>query len=187
MYFKNIIHGNKQVVLHLTGIWDSFKQIILLYCFSKTSEAVKTYILWHKTYICNVRHELIAETLLYFDDGSKQYTQRLRGILLHCFIPRVNAHQSFWLSHRGKKEQGNGNISNYFLQKLIYQSMVSCPWTGDCRRAKWLLFLAVPLEMHSSSSHPALILWLMSTGITEMCLVPATAWLRGSWLKDSLR
>jgi len=87
------------------------------------------------------------------------------------------------ISKRGKKEQGNGNISNYFLQELIYQSVVSCPWTGDCRRAKWLLFLPVPLEMHSSSSHLAWILWLMSTGITEMCLEPATVWLRGSWWK----
>lgn len=152
-------------------------------CNSKTSEAVKMYILWHKTYICKLWHEVIAGTLLYFDDGSKQYTRQLRGILLHCFIPRVNAHQSFWLSQREKKEQGNGNISNYYLQKLIYQSMVSCPWTEDCSRAKWLLFLAVPLEMHSSYHRPVLILWLMSTGITEMCLVPAPAWPRGSWWK----
>lgn len=113
----------------------------------------------------------------------------LSGSEEYCFIVSFHVWMHIKVSDylkEGKEEQGNGNISNYFLQKLIYQSVVSCPWTGDCRRANWLLFLVVPLEMHSSSSsssYPALILWLMSIGITEMCLVPAPAWLRGSWWK----
>ncbi len=76
--------------------------------FKNSSDAVKMYILWNKTCIFKLWHEVIAETKLYFDDDSKQYTRQLRGILLHCFIPRVNAHQSFWLSQREKNKNNKG-------------------------------------------------------------------------------
>ncbi len=88
-------------------MWNSngnFEAIYVIQLqFKKTSEAVKMYILWHKSCITVVMAWIIAETLLYFDEDLKQYTRQLRGILLHCFIPRVNAHQSFWLSQREKK------------------------------------------------------------------------------------
>lgn len=127
---------------------------MLLNHYSKTSETVKTYILWHKTYICKLWHEVIAETFLYFDDGSKQYTQWLRGILLHCFIPRVNAHQSFWLSQRGKRRTRDWKRFQLFLAEINLSVRGELPLDWRLQKSKLTI---IP----GSSSGDALLLLLL--------------------------
>lgn len=124
---------------------------MLLNSNSKTSEAVKMYILWPKTYICKLWHKVIAETLLYFDDGSKQYTRQLRGILLHCFIPRVNAHQSFWLSQREKKRTREWKHFQLLLAEINLSVHGELPLDFRLQRSKMTI---IP----GSSSGDALLL-----------------------------